>query len=423
MAVQAAHSPFVRHQDRSFWGRRRWRLHEIIEVGSRADWPSFVFDTFIILLILANVIVFSASTITPVAFRYSREIEAFNLFSVAVFTLEYAARLWVCVDLPPYRHLPHWKARLRHARTPLLIIDLLAILPFYLGNLVGLDLRVLRVFRLLRFLKITRYSPALQTLIEVLRGEARALFGAVIIGVTLLLTAASLMHFIEREVQPEAFGSVPASMWWSIATLTTIGFGDVVPVTPLGKIVGGFFMVFGLGLYALPIGIISSGFARAISRREFVITWNMVAKVPLFSRLGAKEVANIMELLQSHRFSAGEIIMRPGDPAEAMYFIASGEVRVEVGDKPSIILREGDHFGEMALLEQRERRVAVVAVSDTHLLQLDAGDFEHLRTKHPALAEHIAQVAEERSRVTMRSADPVEPEEAPKIPDVPPNLG
>lgn len=357
-------------------------------------------------LIVANAIAFSASTVPSVDRHFGPALEVFNLFSVAIFTVEYLLRLWVSVDLPPYRHLPPWQARWRFARTPLLIIDLAAILPFYLGSLISLDLRVLRVLRLLRFLKIARYSPALQTLFHVLHNEARALFGALIIGISLLLTSSALMYFIERHAQPEAFGSVPAAMWWSLATLTTIGFGDVVPITPLGKIVGGCFMVFGIAMYALPIGIVSSGFARAISRREFVITWNMVARVPLFRALAAREVADIMDLLQAHRYAAGEIIMRPGDPAQSMYFVAAGDVRVERKDGPPLMLREGDHFGEMALVEKRPREVAVVAASDCRLLELDADDLEHLRARHPHIAEQIEKTAKDRRKNNLRRSDP-----------------
>jgi voltage-gated potassium channel len=215
---------------------------------------------------------------------------------------------------------------------------------------------------------------------------------------------------VERTVQPENFGSLPAAMWWSLATLTTVGYGDVVPVTPIGKTLGGLFMVFGLAMYALPIGILSSGFAREIARNEFVITWNMVAKVPLFAQLEAGEVAEIMKLLQSHRHAAGSIILRPGDSAESMYFISEGEVRVEHRRDETIILREGDHFGEMALLEKRRRNVAVVAQTDCLLLQLDAQDFEYLLATHAHVAAHMKKISELRNSGEWKEDDPADPE-------------
>ncbi len=403
-------TPFVHPEDRGALAKRRWRLHEILEVGSISDRASIIFDTFIITLIVANVIVFAASTVADLAAAYHLWFELFNITSVLVFTVEYMARLWVCIDLPPLRHMAPWKARLRFAATPLLIIDLLAILPFYLGNLFGVDLRVLRVLRLLRFLKIARYSPALQILLRVLRSELWALFGALIIMFSLILLSASLLYSVEREAQPEQFGSLPAAMWWSLATLTTVGYGDVVPVTPAGKVLGGMFMMFGLAMYALPIGILSSGFAREIARNEFVITWNMVAKVPLFAKLEASEVAEIMKLLQSHRHAAGSIILRPGDRAESMYFISFGEVRVETRRGDVVYLHEGDHFGEMALLEKRRRKVAVVAQTDCLLLQLDAQDFEYLLATHGHVAEHMRKISELRKIGEWHEGDPAEPE-------------
>ncbi len=403
-------TPFVHPEDRGALAKRRWRWHEVLEVGSVSDRTSVLFDTFIVCLIIANVIVFAASTVADLDAVYGFWFELFNIVSVLIFTAEYAARLWVCVDLPPLRHLQPWKARLKFAMTPLLIIDLLAILPFYLGNLFGVDLRVLRVLRLMRFLKIARYSPALQILLRVVKSELWALFGALIIMTSLIILSASLLYFIEREAQPEQFGSLPAAMWWSLATLTTVGYGDVVPVTALGKVFGGMFMVFGLAMYALPIGILSSGFAREIARNEFVITWNMVAKVPLFARLEANEVADIMKLLQSHRHSAGSIILRPGDRADSMYFISEGEVRVEARGGEIVFLHEGDHFGEMALLEKRRRKVAVVAQTDCLLLQLDGQDFEYLLTTHAHVSEHMKKISELRKTGEWKEGDPADPE-------------
>jgi len=402
-------TPFVHPEDRGPWARRRWRLHEILEVGSVSDRASVAFDSFIVVLIIANVVVFAASTVDHLHQRHLLWFETFNLISVAIFTLEYAARLWICIDLPPLRHMPTWKARMKFAATPLMVIDLMAILPFYLGNLLGIDLRVLRVLRLLRFLKIARYSPALQILLRVVRSELWALFGALIIMVSLILLSAALLYFVEKDAQPEDFGSLPAAMWWSLATLTTVGYGDVVPVTSLGKFFGGLFMVFGLAMYALPIGILSSGFAREIARNEFVITWNMVARVPLFAQLEASEVAEIMKLLQSHKYPAGSIILRPGDRAESMYFINEGSVRVEARGGEVVSLHEGDHFGEMALIEKRRRRVAVVAQTDCLLLQLDAQDFEYLLATHSHVAEHMKTISELRKSGDWQENDPAEP--------------
>jgi voltage-gated potassium channel len=249
------------------------------------------------------------------------------------------------------------------------------------------------------------------------RREAWALFGALIIMMTLILLSASILYFLEREAQPEKFGSVPASMWWAVTTLTTIGFGDVVPVTPAGKLAASVFMMFGFAMFALPVGILSSGFAREISRREFAITWHMIMRVPLFRELSPAEQAQIMDLLQSHRYPAGTILMKPGDPADAMYFIASGEVRIDRPGEPPLILKSGDHFGEVALLEQRRRKVRVVVQKHCNLLQLGAQDFEYLMATHPDIAEHIRRIAALRGGGAWQAHDPADPDSG--APDIP----
>lgn len=379
--------------ERTSLARIRWRLHEVLEVGSASDRLSLTADTFLVALIVVNVIAFSAGTVASVAAAHGAALEAFNVASVLVFTVEYVLRLWVCVDLPELRHLPRLAARARFAARPLLVIDFLAFAPFYLGGVIGLDLRVLRVLRLLRLLKLARYSPALQTLVNVLRQEARALIAAVIVMLSLLLFAATALHFIEGAAQPGKFGSVPAAMWWAAATLTTVGYGDVIPLTPLGKLVGGLVMIFGLAMFALPIGILSTGFAQEIGRQQLVVTWSMLAEVPMFARLGAAELSRIVRLLKPHRFPSGVEIMRRGDPPDGMYFIISGSVRIETEGKV-VTLSAGDHFGEMALLEGRRRSAAATATAPCHLLELTARDFDYLLRTSERLADEIRRIAE-----------------------------
>ena len=247
-----------------------------------------------------------------------------------------------------------------------------------------------------------RYSPALVALGRVFANERRALLGALLVMFALLLFASSGMYFIERHVQPEVFGSIPSAAWWAIATLTTVGFGDVVPVTAFGKVFGGLIMIFGLGMFALPIGIIATGFSHEANRREFVITWGMVARVPVFSQLEAAVVARIGALLYSRHYAAGELIMRVGDEADAMYFIASGEVAVEA-DEGQVRLGEGDFFGEMALLYRRQREHNVSAITKCRVLVLDKEDLEQLCHREPELLSHIRSIAEARLKASKKS--------------------
>jgi len=370
-------------------------LFRILEAGKTNDRASLIFDVAMTVLIIANVVVFSLETVDDISERYSAWIGIFDTASVAIFTVEYLLRIWVCTEHVPYRRLSKTRARMRFSRTPMMIVDLLAIAPFYLSFLVAVDLRVLRVFRLLRFFKLARYSPALNSLSRVMWAERRALVAALIVMSGALLVSSTLLYFIERHAQPDVFGSVPAAMWWSISTLTTVGYGDVVPVTVAGRLVGAMVMLFGLGMFALPIGIMATGFSQEIHRREFAITWGMVARVPLFSSLDAEQIAAVMASLEALTLPRGRHIAHAGDMADAMYFIVSGVVEVSEGDK-TIRLEEGDFFGEMALLRQARRKADFVVAEDCDLLKLSADDFAILAQRHPEIQDAVREVARER---------------------------
>jgi voltage-gated potassium channel len=380
------------------WRSWRSKVHDVLEVGGEAHPMGRVVNAFLVVLIVANGLAFAAETVNALYARYGRWFEAFNTFSVLVFTVEYALRLWSSVEIPLLRRLPHWKARLRFALRPMMIIDLLAFLPWYLYPIFRADLRALRLFRLFRLLKLLRYSPALQTMQRVLANEYRALLGALLVMMMLLLFAASIVYFLERDAQPDKFGSIPAAAWWGLATLTTIGYGDIVPITPWGKVFGSVVMVFGLGMFALPIAILSAGFSQESARHEFVVTWSMVARVPLFATLGAAEVAEVTKLLYTRLFQPGATIVAAGDPGGAMYFIGSGEATVRLLPGRPTKLREGDFFGEMALLQRRRHKHDVVADTLCRVYVLDSEGLARLSRRHPEIARHIETVAEERQR-------------------------
>jgi voltage-gated potassium channel len=258
-------------------------------------------------------------------------------------------------------------------------------------------LRVLRLFRLFRLLKLLRYSPALLTLKRVIAHEYRALLGALLLMMMLMLFAAAIVYFLERDAQPDKFSSIPAAAWWALATLTTIGYGDIVPITPLGRIFGGVVMLFGLGMFALPIAILSAGFSQESARHEFVVTWSMVARVPLFATLDAAEVAEVTRLLYTRLFQPGATIVPAGDAGGAMYFIGSGEATVCVVPGQPIKLHEGDFFGEMALLEHRRHKHAVIADTVCRVYVLDSEGLARLSRRHPEIVKHIKEVARERA--------------------------
>ena len=326
-----------------------------------------------------------------------------EFFSLVVFTIEYGLRVWCAVEHGPHQHLSSRHARLKYVLSPAGIIDLVAVLPFWFAMILPGELRVVLVFRMVRFFKFARYSPAMRSLLDVLYKERRGLFGCLVIALGTALVAASLMHLAEANVQPEKLGTIPEAFWWAIVTIGTIGYGDVVPVTALGKLIATCTIFAGLVLMALPVGIIATAFAEQIQRRDFIVTWGMISRVPLFVELDATEISDVMELLRAQVVEPGEIIMRAGDTARSMYFIAAGEVEIEIkGKKERVRLGVGQFFGEVALLRRTRRTATVTAITRTNLLGLDAHDLHALMQRDRRIAERIKEVVEH--RVGKRSA-------------------
>jgi voltage-gated potassium channel len=252
--------------------QRTWDLLEVVEDGEtgKATWD-FV-DVFLLVLIVLNVLAVVLETVGSLQLRYGQAFRAFDVFSVVVFSIEYVVRLWACTASPKFREPV--AGRIRYARSFYGVIDALAILPFYAAILlpVGLvDLRILRILRLMRFarvLKIGRYSQAVDRLKRVYVSR-RADLGVVVGGVAVLLVlVSSVMYHVENAAQPEKFSSIPASMWWGISTLTTVGYGDLSPITPLGKLLGGVVQLLGISLFALPAAILAAGYEEEIQRRR-----------------------------------------------------------------------------------------------------------------------------------------------------------
>ncbi|MEZ5817186.1 MAG: cyclic nucleotide-gated ion channel [Hyphomicrobiaceae bacterium] len=375
-------------------GLRR-RIYEIIEVGRGETAASRLFDHLIVSLILLNVLAFCLETIPEVEAEWGAWLHAFDMISVAIFTIEYLLRLWTSVEVPMLSRLPPWQARLRFARRPMLVIDLLAILPFYAGSVLGVDLRVLRVFRLLRFLKLTRYSPAIHTLLRVVANEQRSLIGAFVLLLAALLVFSTGMYYIEGHVQPDKLGSIPEAAYWAMTTLTTVGYGDVSPITPLGKIWASLTMLCGLCILALPVAIIASGFSTEVSRHDFVLTWSLMSRIPLFAELETDEVARLMPLLHAKSVSPFVEIIADGSPGDAMYFVASGHVR-QTSPEVTRDYRIGDFFGVTAMLEDSLSKGSYRAVTRTRLLKLFRDDFAQLELAAPPLGAHLRRISDAR---------------------------
>jgi voltage-gated potassium channel len=221
----------------------------------------------LVALIILNVAAVILESVDAIHQRFARAFDAFEWFSVAVFTVEYVLRVWSATADPRYARPV--TGRLRFMLTPGALVDLVAIVPAYLP--IALDLRFARIVRLgrmMRILKIGRYSRPLRMFGRVFhaRRDDLVLVGALLL--VLLVVAASSMYFLENGAQPEAFSSIPASMWWAVSTLTTVGYGDVYPVTPLGKVVGSFLAMLGIGFFALPAGILAGAFARELRQQK-----------------------------------------------------------------------------------------------------------------------------------------------------------
>jgi len=389
----------------------RRRVYEILERGTPDDRISILVGRLIVLLITVNLISVVLESLPELAVRYGLVFDVIEYVSLVVFTVEYGVRLWVAVEHAPFRHASPFIGRLKYALSAPGIIDLLAVMPFWFAFVLPADLRVLQVLRIVRFLKIARYSPAMRSLLDVLYSERRALTGCFVIMLGATLIAATIMHLVEGRVQPDKFGNIPDAMWWVMVTLGTIGYGDAVPVTLAGKLVAAVTIFFGLIMIALPVGIIANAFNEQIHRRDFVVTWGMVAKVPLFAGLDAGEIADIMRLLRALQVEPGDTIVRRGEPGHSMYFIAAGEIEIALPHERSR-LGVGHFFGEIAVLQRTRRSATVTAVTRTSLLVLDAADMRALMDRDPRIAERVREMARGRlQREVMTSKGDIVTEE------------
>jgi len=240
---------------------RIWDLlkvtHDLETRSPVVDW----YDKSLAILIVLNVLAVIIASVEAIELAYARFFLAFEVFSVAIFTIEYVLRLWTCTVHSRYSR--PFIGRLKYALNPMVIIDFMSFAPFYIATL-PLDLRflrILRLLRLLRVLKLGRYSTSMSLVARVFRRKWPDLAASLIVLLVMLVLASSLMYYVERDAQPVAFASIPAAMWWGVATFTTVGYGDVYPQTTLGKLLGSVIAVLGIAFFALPAGILASGFS------------------------------------------------------------------------------------------------------------------------------------------------------------------
>ena len=338
-----------------------------------------------------------AETMEPVQADYGQELAAGFDIVGGFFIAEYLLRLIAAPAKPGHEHLASWRARALWAVSPGGIFDLVCALP---GVLFMTERSWASFFGFIWASKYVRYSPGLASLGRVVRNERQSLFSVLLGFGIVLLTAASIAYLLEREANPAVFGSIPAALWWAIVTLTTTGYGDVVPSTIAGRILGGTVMTGGILVFALWSGILANGYAQELRRREFLRTWELVAKVPFFHNIGASLIAEVARLLRPRDYPAGAVVMRRGQPGDCMYFIADGEVEIQLPGQ-HVYLISGQFFGEVALLTGAPRNATVVATQPSTLLSLDIVDFHELLARQPELARIIHEEAQHRHGETV----------------------
>src|SRR5512144_364225 len=301
------------------------------------------------------------------------------------FVAAYGLRIWLAPEELRYRQGSALRARLHYLLSPGGVVDMMSALALPAGWLAGLPQRDAQLFAVVWVLKFLRRSSGLSLLWRVLRRAWPALVTVITTFAVVLLAAATLAYVLERDGQPQHFGSIPQSLWWAIVTLSTTGYGDVVPATGAARVLAGWVMVTGIVIFALWAGIIANAFAEELRRRHFLTTWDLVADVPFFQSLGAAAIADIVRLLRPLDVATGTKLVRAGQPGDAMYFIVSGEARADVAPEP-VFLGPGAFFGEMALLFGTPRSTTIVITRPSVLLVLDVADFRELAAKRPELA-------------------------------------
>jgi voltage-gated potassium channel len=374
---------------------RQW-THTVLEEGQIDTLPGRVVEALLVVLIIANVTAVALETIPSVYGKFGALFSAFEQFSLFAYALEYIARLWSSIEDPRIAVRGPLHGRVAFALRPLMIVDFLAFAPSILGLFLGFDFRVLRIFRLFRLLKLARYSQALQALLSVLLAERSALFASALLLVATTCFFGELMHLAEGAIQPRLLGTMPGGMYWAITTLATVGYGDITPVTPVGKFIAGLTMVTGLALFALPVGIIANGFVTGLSRRRFAITWTMLRRQPLFRGFDVHALNAILEVLSAVVVREHSHITVAGRHADMFYLVVSGRACFESGE----IVKEigaGGMIGVEAYVHQGLYGETVIAETDLRVAALPGDELRRLCRKFPLLRERIeAALAEHR---------------------------
>ena len=366
-----------RHSD-SGHGGRRWRA-------------------FHLLALAAGLLAIALASIDGLPTWFETLLTAIVVLVAIFFLGEYVVRLWAAPESSRFAGLSDGMARLRWALSVNGMIGLLAVFPvlaiasgsIQAGHEAG------PIFCLFWILKLSVHAPAMNTLARVVSNERATLTSVVIIFIMILVSAATMAHMLERAQQPAAFGNIPEALWWAVVTLTTTGYGDVVPQTVGGRMVGSLVMVSGILVLALMTGILATGFAEEERRREYLRVWDQVTRVPMFAELGTVTLSEIVSKLRVRHYPPRIVVVRRDEPGDSMFFISEGEVEVRL-PRGVVMLGQGGFFGEMALLDRLPRSATVVTSQPTTLLVLYASDFYEVAANIPSLVEAVEREARRR---------------------------
>lgn len=246
----------------------RKRTYQLLESETGSSVTAKIITWFLILLIMTNVTAAIISSEHDHYVQYKNAFIIFEIISLSLFCFEYLLRVWCCVEGDKYKDLTKFKARGKYMLTPMALIDLIAVLPFLIAMFFSIDLRTLRLIRILRFLKLTHYFKGFNIFITVIVKESKSIAATMMVMVFFIIIAASLMHSIEGKIQPDSFGSIIQSLWWAVVTMTTVGYGDVVPITTVGKIISTFIILIGVVLVALPAAMLAARFSEELRERK-----------------------------------------------------------------------------------------------------------------------------------------------------------
>ncbi|MEQ9814474.1 MAG: cyclic nucleotide-gated ion channel [Azospirillaceae bacterium] len=378
------------------WHELRLRVHTLLDGWGHVGFWHRVVNISLVAMILVAVTFLALETVEGLPAWLQAVAVWVDLVTVLVFTVEYLLRVWSAVEDRLHDYHQPVRGRLRYMLTPMALIDLAAILPFWLAFLIPVDLRALRLFRIFWLLKMTRYSPTLSMFAAVVRSEWRSLIAAFMLMGMLAFTTSTVMYFLERDVQPDGFASIPDALWWGVVTMTTVGYGDVVPMTGPGKVVAGLLMVCGIGLFALPAAILAAGFTREIRQHEFAVSVNRLVQVSVLADLDPATLSRLAARLVMRTVPARYAVMRRGEPVDALYFLVGGQAEIDL-PHGVVSIGPGEVFGEAALLSGDDKRLATVTtISACQLLVLAKKDFEEVAASSPRLRERLEEAVERR---------------------------